>query len=663
MNITELARRLKIPTEELKEKLPKLGFDIGKRAIQIDDRVAQKVIGVWKAYQKRERLALEAAERKSKVKSEDTTEESESKGEIVIPNKITVHDLASKMDLPVTRVIKELMMNGIIASINENIDYDTASIIAEDMGYEVIKLDEDEVSVSKEQERRQRLEGLLDEDKAKTQRPPVIVVMGHVDHGKTSLLDAIRETSITETESGGITQHIGAYQAEKNGKLISFIDTPGHEAFKSMRIRGGLVADIAVLIVAADDHVQPQTIESLKIIQEEKLPFVVAINKIDKEDADVDRIKTELSEINLTPEDWGGDTICVPISAITGKGLDTLLEMILLVADMDDAKLTANPDREAVGTIIESKINRESGSIATVMIHAGTLKQGDQIVVGNTYGKIKNMRDWKGGIIEEAKPSTPVSFLGFKDAPKVGDILEVVSDNKEFKKKIRGLKGKKINDNIDHKQSGGEGKESVLNIILRADVLGSLEAIVQSLEQIKSEDAKIVVAKRGLGDITEADVLQAEAIDAIVIGFHVKPNQSATLMAKNRGVEVAEFKIIYELMDLLKDKLSKILKTEIIRTELGRLKVLAIFRTEKKGMIIGGKVIDGIIKNNVKAEISRDGVLLDQGNISQLRSGKIEVDKLEKDQECGVKYEGKPMVEEGDILNIYQETERQKTLD
>ncbi|MFA7663093.1 MAG: GTP-binding protein, partial [Patescibacteria group bacterium] len=397
--------------------------------------------------------------------------------------------------------------------------------------------------------------------------------------------------------------------------------------------------------------------------QEEGLPFVVAINKVDKDDADIDRIKTELSEINLIAEDWGGDTICVPISAKNGQGIDKLLEMILLVADMNSDKLTANPNRSAIGTIIESKIDREAGPVATVMVHTGTLRTGDQIVVGNTYGKIKIMKGWKSNYIQSAGPSTPVRFLGFKDAPKVGDILEVVNDDKEFKKKVREFRGTKSSDNIDYQQSGSEGKESALNIILRADVLGSLEAIVQSLDQIKSDDAKIVVAKRGLGDITEADVLQADAIGALVIGFHSHPNQSAVLTAKNKGVKIMEFKIIYELIDFLKENLSKILKTEIIRTELGRLKVIAVFRTEKGGMIVGGKVLDGIIKNNSLAEISRDGVLFDQGKISQLRSGKIEISELGKDQECGVKYEGKPIIEVGDILNIYQEEEKQKTLD
>lgn len=663
MNITELARRLKVPTEELKEKLPELGFDIGKRAIQVDDRVANQVVQKWKQYQKQLELEQKAAEREAKVKKQDDNENKEYKAEISVADKITVHDLAEKMDMPVTKVIKELMKNGIVASINESIDYDTAAIIAEDMEYQVTKLDEEDIEATQEQLKRQKLEKIVEEDENNQQRPPVIVVMGHVDHGKTSLLDKIRETKVVDTESGGITQHIGAYQVEKNNKLISFIDTPGHQAFKSMRVRGGLVADIAILIVAADDHVQPQTIESLKIIQEEGLPFVVAINKTDKEEADIDRIKTELTEVNVTPEDWGGETICVPISAKTGKGIDELLEMLLLVGDMHKNDLVANPNREAAGTIIESRVNDKSGSIATVMIHTGTLRAGDNIIVGNTYGKIKSMTDWQGNQIEEAGPSTPVSFLGFKDAPKVGDVLEVIKDNKEFKKKIREFKNKKSKKNIDHQESGNEGKETTLNIIIRSDVLGTLEALVQAICEIKSDDAKVVVAKRGLGDITEADILQAEAIGGVVVGFHVKPNQSAKIMAQNKGVNVQEFSIIYELIDFLKEELSKRLKTEIIRTDLGRVKVLAIFRTEKDSMIIGGKVLDGIIKNDTHVEISRDGKLLDTGKISQLRSGKLEVDKLTKDEECGMKYIGKPIIEEGDILNVYQEEEQQKTLD
>ncbi len=664
MNITELARKLKVDPKELREKLPQLGFDIGKKAIQIDDQVAKKVIVLWPEF-------IKKTEEESGIISEVEEKKEEETKTIFIPSFITVHQFAEKLNLPVTKVIKELMKNQIIATINERIDFETAAIIGEDLGFKIKRAEEEEEK-EREKEKKEKFENLLKEKlkKAKNliQRPPIIVVMGHVDHGKTLLLDTIRKTNIVQQEEGGITQHIGAYQVKQRGKIITFIDTPGHEAFKSLRARGGMVSDIAILVIAADDHIQPQTLEAIKIIQEEQLPFIVAINKIDKEEADIEKIKKELAEINLVPEDWGGEVICVPVSAKTGQGIENLLEMILLVADLHKDKFTTTSEGEAIGTIIESKIDPTAGPVATVLVHSGTLKIGDSVIVGNSYGKIRAMKNWQGKPIEEAPPSTPVRFLGFKSLPEAGDILEVVNDQKEFKKRIRELeKTKEISlssfASLETKKIKKEEKEEkiTLNIILRADVLGSLESIVHSLGKIKLKKGKIKVIKQGLGNITEADVLFAEASKAIIIGFRVKANPNLVLAAKNRNVEIKTFQVIYELLDFCQKELTKLIPPEIVRKKLGEVKILAIFRSEPNSMIVGGKVIEGKIRKGTKAEIKREEQIIGRGEIEEVQVNKVETQEVEEGKECGIKFKGKPLIKIGDILQVY--LEEKKTID
>lgn len=659
MNVTELARRLKVPTQELREKLPQLGFDIGMKAIQIDDRIVPKIQAKWGEYRRETAKAQEATSQAAEIAAriEDPTL-------ITISEQITVSDLAEKVNLPVTRLIKELMKNGIVASINEKIDFETATIILEDLGFKVQK-DDSDMDEDEEKQRKDRLKELLDQDqKHLVQRPPIIVVMGHVDHGKTSLLDAIRNTNITASESGGITQNIGAYQVEKNGQLITFIDTPGHEAFKSMRVRGGLAADLAILLIAADDHIQPQTLESIRIIQEENLPFVIAINKIDKEDADLDLIKKELAEINLIPEDWGGPVTCVPVSAKSGQGINELLDMILLVSEMHKDLMMVNPKREAVGTIIESRIDKEAGPVATVLVHTGTLRVGDQIIVGNTFGKIRAMKDWRNNLITEAVPSMPARFIGFKTAPKIGDILEVVNDAKEFKNRIKNYKlddrGDKDWRNIVERDNSGI---QTLNVVIKADVLGSLEAVVQALEKIKTSDAQVEVIKRGLGDISESDVLQAESSQALLISFNTGTASDALISAKEKNLEIRNFKIIYELLDYVKQIMLEKLAPEVVRTDIGNGKVLAIFRTEKDAMIIGVKIIAGKVTKDSKIEISRGDEAITNGKIDKLQCDKQEVREAENPCECGIRFIGKPLIQVGDAVNFYREEKKARTLD
>src|SRR3989338_3710667 len=419
MNATELARKLKIPTKELLEILPAVGFDIGRRAIKIDNRQAQKIIEQWP------RLLAEYKEKLAAVAATEEVVETKTEGpkKIAIPAVIRVRDFAQKLAIPLSKVMADLMKNGVLSSMNEEIDFDTASIVGQDLGFEVVS--DNQSSGQEEKNKSETLETLLAEtDKTKLKmRAPVVVIMGHVDHGKTKLLDAIRKTNVMEGESGGITQHIGAYQVETEHKgakkTITFLDTPGHEAFKAMRSRGGQIADLAILVVAADDGLKPQTLESLAIIQKEKLPFIVAINKIDKESADIERVKKELTEVNILPEDWGGKTITAPISALKGQGIKELLDLALLVADMEELK--ADASGTAVGTIIESHIDKGEGPVATVLVQAGTLNREDLLIVGPVAGKVKALKDWNGADVDRATPGMPVKILGLKNLPEVGE--------------------------------------------------------------------------------------------------------------------------------------------------------------------------------------------------------------------------------------------------
>ncbi|RJQ34672.1 translation initiation factor IF-2 [Candidatus Parcubacteria bacterium] len=656
MNVSTLARQLKTTTQELLEKLPELGFDVGARAIKIDDALAPKISEAWKKSQKKQAMQkrLSKVEERGKDEPTEQKKDSENNKELAIGESIVVKDMAEMMKFPVAKLMGELMKNGIMVSLNERVDFDTATIIAEDLGFKVIKSDNE---IKEEASKRERLEKLLNTRNAQDTKPPVVVVMGHVDHGKTKLLDAIRQTNVVDQEAGGITQHIGAYQTETRDRLITFLDTPGHEAFKAMRSRGGQIADVAVLVVAADDGLQPQTLESISVIQKEKLPFVVAINKIDKEEANIDKVKQELSEINLIPEDWGGKVICQPISAKFNKNIPELLDTILLIADLENIK--ADAQGSAVGTIIESHIDKSAGPVATVLVQAGTLKIGDMFMVGDVSGKIKIMQDWTGKNLTAATPATPVKILGLKELPSVGEILEVITDKKEFKGRLKISNGKrKISSSSNSTQNSDDEESGIntLNLIIKSDVLGSAEAIEESLSKIKVPETKIRVLKKGLGQITEDDIANAEATKAIVIGFHIKENKNITSLANEKHVTVLYFDIIYKLLEEVEKILTHIKAKKVIHKFLGTMQVLAIFKSSKNSMILGGKITKGKISKNAKIKVIKNGEVETMGELISLQSAKENVNEVVEGNEAGIEYKGEPIIEVGDTLEFFLES-------
>ncbi|MFC1687889.1 translation initiation factor IF-2 [Patescibacteria group bacterium] len=659
MNVTELARRLKIPTSALRDLIPKLGFDVGRKAIKIDNRVAEQIISKIKSQPgllekiRRNRLA------EVDLEEEEIKPEADTSKKLVLPPRIAVRDFAKQLGMPVTNVVKELMNNGILTSLNEQIDYETASIIAEDLGFKT-ELKEEGATLEET-----TVESVLEKEQEKnlSERPPVIVVMGHVDHGKTKLLDAIRNTDVVAQEAGSITQHIGAYQVTHNNKVITFIDTPGHEAFSTMRSRGARVADIAILVVAADEGIKPQTEEAIKIIQNSNLPFIVAINKIDKENADVEKIKQQLAEKNLLPEDWGGKVITAQISAKKEKGINELLETILLVTEMEKDSIRANSSGPAVGTIVESHIDKGEGPVATVLVQSGVLKKGNLISIGSTGGKIKNMKDHHGVEITEGGPSMPVKILGLKSTPTVGDILQAQPDAKTLKNTLKKYaeKKRKYKASLTTSIEEEKGIEKLV-IVLKADTLGSLEAILQSLERLELPDFKVAIAKKALGNITESDLETAEATGAIIYGFNVKMDPAIQESAIDRESTIRIYNIIYELIQDVQNEGEKILSPEIVITEEGRIKILAIFRTEKKSMIVGGTVTKGRALADAQVRILRNKEKIGKGKITSLQSAKQTVKEVVAVSECGIEYEGPPIIQEGDILEVFTEEKRFRKL-
>jgi translation initiation factor IF-2 len=670
MNVTELARRLRVNTDELFEKLPDLGFSIGRKAIKIDNRQAQRIIQAWSEMKRKERLAEKMERQKALGSRADRQVDPSTLKPLMIPEIVTVRDFATKMELPVPRVMQELMKNGILASLNERIDFDTATIIAEDLGFKA----EMEAGDKENEEQLKAMdrvrETIESEDKEVLEmRAPVVVVMGHVDHGKTKLLDAIRNTNVVDTEAGGITQHIGAYQVERKGQHLTFIDTPGHEAFTVMRSRGAKVADIAIIVVAVDDGVQPQTKEAINIAQSAGIPFLIALNKIDREQANIEKVKGELAELKLVSEDWGGKTVMVPISAKQQLHIEDLLDMLLLTYEMEKEKIVANPNRPAIGTVIESHVNPGSGPVATVLVQGGTLRAGDTLGVRQSlYGRVRRMEDWTGEQIDEAPPSTPTKIIGWKLAPAVGDILEVPEEGVKLKRikstdvshqateEVAAIKGA---------ASSGEGEESekkYLNLIIRSDVLGSLEAILGMFDKIQHDQVGVKVIQKGLGNITDADIQTAEAGKAMVVGFNVHPVGTAGDLARDLDVEVREYQIIYKLFDDVLEKLEEILPSETTLVELGKLGVLATFKKTEKGYIVGGQVRKGKILPKAKVRLQRDGEYIGEGKVVSLQLGRSQIKEAHEGQECGMEYHGKAKPEEGDIMEFYSEEREDRTL-
>jgi len=646
MNITELARTLRISPQELKDLLPQMGFNIGQRAIKVDNNTAKKIIKNWSIL--KHQLDLKKAALTQKMKEEDAKRE---KKVVYIPHALSVRDFAEISEVPVNKILAELIKNGVFASINEKIDFDTAMIIGGDLFLDVQpKVGDDET----EDEKNKLVDILGKEDLENLMnRPPVIVVMGHVDHGKTKLLDSIRQSNVVAGEAGGITQHIGAYQVVRKEKVLTFIDTPGHEAFTAMRSRGAKVADIAILVVAADDGVKLQTIEAFRIIEAAKIPYIVAINKIDKPEADLDRTKQELAtQLNITPEDWGGKTICVPVSAKEGTGIENLLDMLVLVseAELGDS-LKANPKSSAAGTVVESNVDKAAGPVATILIQNGTLSIGDQLCFnGIIYGKVKALKNYRGESIISAGPSTPVKILGLKLSPAVGDILEA---GEGVKVKMRNMRPS-TEHQVINENSNDENIPKV-NLLIKADFLGSAEAIEESLLKINTEKVKAKIISKGLGNITEGDVKRAEDSDAILIGFNIRLTPAIENLIRERNVRVKTFTVIYDLIKFVTGEMQLLVKPEINRIDEGRIKILAIFRTEPRAQIVGGKVLDGRALVDTLVEVMRGDEMVALGKLTQLQSGKQNVKEVEKDLECGLRFEGNPIIEEGDIIKMYRE--------
>lgn len=578
---------------------------------------------------------------------------------VKIPSSVTVKKLSDILGLPVSSVITELMKNKILATINEEIDFETASIITQDLGFitqediqnsenEIITLENLVEICKKEKEENRTLES----------RAPVVTILGHVDHGKTTLLDAIRKTSVATKEAGGITQHIGAYQVKKKGQWITFIDTPGHEAFSAMRERGVSIADIAVLVVAADDGVRPQTKEVITYLKDKKIPVIVAINKIDKPEANAMRVKQELADNGIVIEEWGGDVISSEISAKKGLGIESILENILLVAEVEDFK--ANFKRNGLAVVLESHLDSKKGPISTVLVKTGSLKVGQDIVAGNSSGRIRKMEDFSGKNIQIAVPSVPVTIMGFGTVPKVNDVLQVVSKKSFSAIKNQGNEKSLLKTKINQDLGGDDTKK--LKIVLKADVQGSLEAIEQILSTIKSEEVAIQYVGTGVGNITESDVKVAESAKSSIFGFSVLITPVAKRLAENAGVEIKTYNIIYELVEDIKKKLSDLLPVEIERKDIGTLKVLAIFKNGKREMIIGGRVSDGKMIKGENIEVKRNGEIVGNGKMTNLQQNKNNTQEVNQGNECGLTFEGVTKIKEGDNLICYREEEKKRKL-
>ena len=583
---------------------------------------------------------------------------------ITIPSTIVVRDFAAKLGLPVTAVSAELIKNGVMAAINQEIDFDTASIIASDLGKQV---ELDQSDSDPDEHVQTTIEEYLHEEDGATlmTRPPVVVVAGHVDHGKTSLLDAIRTTTVTADEAGGITQKIGAYQITKNNRLVTFIDTPGHEAFTQMRTRGAKVADVAILVVAADDGVKPQTDEALRIIQEAKLPFLVAITKIDKPEANAEKVKKELAERGVLLEGWGGQVPVVEVSAKSKQGVDELLEAILLLADVEAEKLKVNPKRAAIGTVIESHVDPKQGAVASVLIQTGTLRVGDDIAVGQVWGKARALKNDRGESITNAGPSVPFQILGLKAAPQVGDIVRVSSaDAKELKKKtkshqlghhLKTVVRATLGEAATNEEGDEKPKVKKLFIILKTDTLGSAEAITESLKKLDHPEVAVEIVQRGLGIISEADVLRAEGAKAQIYGFSVPVSPKADQLARSKNIPIIikTYNVIYDLIDDIVLQLEAMLPPIVERKDIGKLNVLAIFRNENTFQVVGGKVVDGDIALGSTVDVVRSGTTLATGTITQLQQNKANTKAVSAGNECGLKVEGPTIVAVGDALLAY----------
>jgi translation initiation factor IF-2 len=585
---------------------------------------------------------------------------------IEIPETITVRDLAEQIEISPIDIIKQLMANGVMANINQLIDFDTAAIVMGELGFEARPQPTPEEEVADDVGEAPRWRRMVDEEEPENlkPRPPVITILGHVDHGKTTLLDAIREANVAGGEAGGITQHIGAYQIEHKNRLITFLDTPGHEAFTAMRARGAQGADIAILVVAADDGVMPQTKEAIAHAKAAQVPILVALNKIDMATANPEKAKQQLADQGLVPDDWEGETMVVPLSAKEKTGIDDLLEAILLLAD--SAEIVANPDGETFGTVIEAEVDPSRGVVTTLLIQNGTLESGDAILAGTAHGRIRAMFDFKGNSIESAGPATPVSVLGLSDVPRAGELFKVTESEREARdeaeerqeaaesatskaRPVRSLE--QIFDSIQ------EGAIQELRLIIKADVQGSLEPVTNSVENLSTDDVTVKVLHSDTGNISKNDVMLAAASEAIVLGFNVTADQAAQKTAEAESVDIRLYEIIYRLIEDVEKAVKGMLEPEKQRVVLGRADVRAVFRISKVGKIAGCRVLQGEIRRNAKMAVIRDSEVIFEGAISSLKHEKDDVREVREGFECGINLRGFEDFEAGDILEAFTEEE------
>ena len=691
IRVYEIAKKLDISSKEIMDKLKEYGLEVHSHMSTLEDNEVALIMSYYQKTspegstnskddvkfqeinkEETKEVKNEADQIKENKKSEEiikmdeknnihqniaasgTNDEDEEIKLVQLPQMLTVKDLAEKLEVLPTDIIKLLMKKGKIATINQELDFELASQVAEE--FNVL------VEAEEEKDLMEEIFGeIQDKEEDLVERPPVVVVMGHVDHGKTSLLDAIRSTNVTAKEAGGITQHIGASSISISGKKITFLDTPGHEAFTAMRMRGAQVTDIAILVVAADDGVMPQTIEAINHAKAANVQIIVAMNKMDKQGANPDRVKQELSDHGLLVEEWGGDTICVPVSAIKREGLDTLLEMVLLVAEMADLK--ANPNRKARGTIVEAQLDKGRGPVATVLVQSGTLKVGDPIVAGAAYGRIRAMVDDKGRTVKKATPSTPVEILGLNEVPTAGDMFYVANSDKQARQvaeQIRAQGRVQLMGQTPQKVSLDdlftqiqEGKMKELNIVIKADVQGSVEAVRQSLERLSNEEVRIKTLHGGVGTITESDVMLASASGAIIIGFNVRPEASTKAIAEREQVDIRLYRVIYNAIEDIQAAIKGMLDPEYVEKIMGHAQIRQTFKVSGVGTVGGAYVLDGKIVRNSGVRIVRDGIVVYEGHLTSLKRFKDDVKEVNTNYECGVMFERYNDLKEGDVVEAF----------
>lgn len=671
MRVYKLAQELEIESKELVKILQDLGVDISSHMSTVEDDIAKIVRDMYTDSDNEEKKTSKPSEDDIEDVEEinDSNEEKKDgndKKTVITP--LTVKEFAEEIDYPVNRLIKKLIGLGVMANVNHSLDKESLELLSQEL-----KIDIEIIAEEEKKEEDDVIERVGPEIKDNPEdlklRSPIVTVMGHVDHGKTTLLDMIRKTRVTESEAGGITQHIGAYQVNIDNKNITFIDTPGHEAFTAMRARGAKVTDIAILVVAADDGIMPQTVEAINHAQAADVPIIVAINKIDKPNAQPDRVKQELTEHQLVPEEWGGDTICVELSALKGENIDELLEMIILLAEMEEIK--ANPGRPGEGVVVEAELDKGRGPVATVLIKNGTMEVGDPLLAGSTSGRIRAMVDESGDRIEKAGPSTPVEILGFSEVPSAGDFVQILADEKkarniasdrkeeEHQREIHQESKISLEDLYDQIQKG-EVKE--LNVIIKADVQGSIEAIRESLVKLSTDEVTVNVIHTGVGAVNETDVNLASASNAIIIGFNVRPGTNVESLAEKEKVEIRTYRVIYKAIEEIKDAMAGLLDPELKEVTAGRAEVRDTFKVPDIGIIAGVYIRSGVINRNYKVRLLRDSVVIHEGEISSLKRFEDDVREVKEGYECGVGIEGYNDIKVGDVFEIYYYKEIKRTL-